>query len=73
MLLIFAVALLVLGPTRLPELMRYMVLIWKKLENWRSQWYAFWQEQEKQQQLIDNQSRAEIGDERYQSMDQKVD
>jgi len=70
-LMIFVVALLVLGPGKLPILMRHMVRIWKKLEDWRSQWYSFWQEQEKQQKLIENRTRAEIGDERYQSMEEK--
>ncbi len=69
-LLIFVVALLVLGPGKLPILMRHMVRLWKKLEDWRFQWNFFWQEQEKQQTLIENSSRAEIGDEQYHSMEQ---
>lgn len=69
--LIFVVALVVVGPKQLPEMLQAASRLWKKIQGLQSQWQHFWREQDKKCVLKDNESRAETADRQYQDPEPK--
>ena len=67
--LVLLVALVVLGPKQLPELLGYLSHFWKKLQSLQRQWHDFWREQEKSLTLKNNEAKAESADSQYQSLE----
>ncbi len=65
LLLIFIVALIVFGPSKLPMLATHLGLLLRKLNQIKEQIALFWQQQLNEQQLKENQYKAEQGDKEY--------
>lgn len=59
LLVIAIVALLVFGPGKLPMLARHLGLLVRRFHGIRAQAQRFWQEQWQEQQLLENQRKAE--------------
>lgn len=65
LLLTLIVALIVFGPSKLPMLATHLGLLVRKINQIKEQATAFWQQQLNEQQLLENQRRAEQGDKQY--------
>ena len=70
--LVLLVALVVLGPKQLPELLGYLSYFWKKLQRLQQQWHDFWREQEKSLTLKNNEAKAQTADSQYQSLESEI-
>lgn len=66
LLLIFIVALIVFGPSKLPMLAAHLGLMMRKLTQMKIQAASFWQQQLNELQLQENQRKAEEVDKQYQ-------
>ena len=65
LLLIMLVACIVFGPNKLPMLARHLGLAIRQINRLRAQLNQFWQEQVSEQQLLENQQKAEEADVLY--------
>lgn len=65
LLVIFIVALLVLGPKRLPMFAVHLSLLIRKITELKAQSVVFWQQQLKEYQLQENKHQAERADKKY--------
>ncbi|BCA97074.1 preprotein translocase subunit TatB [Legionella antarctica] len=65
LLLIFIVALIVFGPSKLPMLANHLGLWMRKINQIKEQVSLFWQQQLNELQLKENQLKAEQGDIKY--------
>ncbi|KTC98580.1 Sec-independent protein translocase subunit TatA/TatB [Legionella erythra] len=65
LLLTFVIALLVFGPNKLPMLANHLGKLFRFLNRLRVQLNDFWQEQMKEQQLLENTRKAEQADALY--------
>jgi sec-independent protein translocase protein TatB len=65
LLLTFVIALLVFGPNKLPMLASHLGKLFHFLNRLRVQLHDFWQEQMKEQQLLENTRKAEQADALY--------
>lgn len=65
LLLIFIVALIVFGPSKLPMLATHLGLLMRKINQLKEQAASFWQQQLNEYQLKENQYKAEQGDKKY--------
>jgi sec-independent protein translocase protein TatB len=65
LLLIFIVALIVFGPSKLPMLATHLGLLMRKMNQLREQMTSFWQQQLNEAQLQENQRKAKEADEHY--------
>lgn len=65
LLLIFLVAFIVFGPARLPMLARHLGALFHHVQGMKQKLNAYWQAQLQQQQLQDNERKAEKADEIY--------
>lgn len=65
LLLIFTVALIVFGPSKLPMLATHLGLLMRKINRLKEQASSFWQQQLNELQLQENQRKAKEGDEQY--------
>jgi sec-independent protein translocase protein TatB len=63
--LIFAVALVVFGPTKLPMVATHLGLIFRKIQQTREHAYKLWQQQLNEVQLLENIKKAEDVDKLY--------
>jgi sec-independent protein translocase protein TatB len=66
LLLIFLVALIVFGPSKLPMLAQHLAKLIKRMDYMKQQLSAFWQSQIQEQQLQENIKKAEKADVLYQ-------
>ena len=64
-LVILIVALVAFGPKRLPMLASHLYKAWMQLQACKQQLLQFWQKQWLEQQLLENQKRAEEADKAY--------
>lgn len=67
-LLIFIVALVVFGPTKLPMLASHLGLLVRKLQQLKIQAERFWQQQLNEYQLQENKRKAEEADQQYKEL-----
>lgn len=67
-LLIFIVALVVFGPTKLPMLASHLGLLVRKLQQLKIQADRFWQQQLNEYQLQENKRKAEEADQQYKEL-----
>ena len=65
LLVILFVACLVFGPNKLPMLVRHLGIACRHINRYREQLQQFWQQQINQQQLLENQQKAEEADQLY--------
>lgn len=65
LLLIFLVALVVFGPSKLPMLSYHLGKCMKKIEHYKQQFSVFWQSQINEHQLQENMKKAKKGDAHY--------
>jgi len=65
LLLILLVACIVFGPEKLPMLARHLGLAVRHVQRFREQALQFWQQQVNEQQLLQNQQKAEVADAAY--------
>lgn len=63
--LIFAVALVVFGPTKLPMLATHLGLMIRKIQQTREHIHGLWQQQLHEVQLLENTKKAEDADKLY--------
>lgn len=68
LLLIFIVALVVFGPTKLPMLATHLGLLVRKLQRLKTQANTFWQQQINEYQLQENKRKAEEADQQYKEL-----
>ncbi|EHL32448.1 Sec-independent protein translocase subunit TatA/TatB [Legionella drancourtii] len=68
LLLIFTVALVVFGPTKLPMLAAHLGLLVRKLQQLKTQANTFWQQQLNEYQLQENKRKAEEADQQYKEL-----
>jgi sec-independent protein translocase protein TatB len=59
LLVIFAVGVVVFGPNKLPMLARHLGLLWRYKSRLHEQLNQFWQKSLLEQQLLENQQKAE--------------
>jgi sec-independent protein translocase protein TatB len=59
------VAVIVFGPTKLPELLKHMGLVVAKLHALKEQVHLFWQKEIQEEQLRENESKALVADKEY--------
>lgn len=69
LLIIVLVALIVFGPNRLPMLASHLAKLWRQIQFFKEEAAAFWQKQLNEQQLRENNHKAEQADSRYQQED----
>lgn len=67
LLVIFLVALIVFGPSKLPMLAEHLAKLVKMAGKLKGQAATFWQNQLNEQRLKENQKKAESADEKYRS------
>lgn len=65
LLVIFVVALVVFGPNKLPMLAHHLGKLIRQLNHMKTQASSFWQAQLNEQQLLENQKKAEKADALY--------
>lgn len=68
LLLIFIVALVVFGPTKLPMLASHLGLLMRKIQQLKTQANRFWQQQLNEYQLQENKRKAEAADRQYKEL-----
>jgi sec-independent protein translocase protein TatB len=68
LLLIFIVALVVFGPTKLPMLATHLGLLVRKLQHLKAQANTFWQQQLNEYQLQENKRKAKEADQQYKEL-----
>jgi len=66
LLLILIVALIVFGPNKLPMLAEHLAKFFRYLNHFKQQATTFWQDQLKEQQLQENNRKAQQADSVYQ-------
>ncbi|KTC92143.1 Sec-independent protein translocase subunit TatA/TatB [Legionella cincinnatiensis] len=64
-LVILIVALIVFGPKKLPMLATHLGLLLRKINQFKAQAVALWQQQLKEIQFQENQRKAQEADEQY--------
>lgn len=64
-LVILIVALIVFGPKKLPMLATHLGLLLRKINHFKAQAVALWQQQLKEIQFQENQRKAQEADEQY--------
>ncbi|HAZ7572848.1 twin-arginine translocase TatA/TatE family subunit [Legionella sp. PATHC032] len=69
LLLIFIVAIIVFGPSKLPMLATHLGLFVRKVNQLKEHASSFWQQQLNEIQLHENQRKAEKADQHYQLTD----
>lgn len=65
LLVILVVALIVFGPNKLPMLAAHLGKLFRKAHHLKEQLQAFWETQIQEQQLLENQRKAEKADTHY--------
>jgi sec-independent protein translocase protein TatB len=65
LLLIFIVALIVFGPSKLPMVATHLGLLMRKINQFKELAASFWQQQINEHQLQENQRKALEGDNQY--------
>ena len=66
LLLTLLVVLFVFGPNKLPMLARHLGQLVRRFNHYKQETMLFWQQQLEQQQLQENNEKAQQADERYQ-------
>ncbi|HAT8178166.1 TPA: preprotein translocase subunit TatB [Legionella pneumophila] len=69
LLLIFIVAIIVFGPSKLPMLATHLGIFVRKINQLKEYTSSFWQQQLNEIQLHENQRKAEKADQQYQQTD----
>ncbi|HDV5710949.1 TPA: twin-arginine translocase TatA/TatE family subunit [Legionella pneumophila] len=69
LLLIFIVALIVFGPSKLSMLATHLGMLVRKINQLKEHTSSFWQQQLNEIQLYENQRKAEKADQQYQQTD----
>ncbi|AAU28952.1 TPA: twin-arginine translocase TatA/TatE family subunit [Legionella pneumophila] len=69
LLLVFIVAIIVFGPSKLPMLATHLGMLVRKLNQLKEHTSSFWQQQLNEIQLYENQRKAEKADQQYQQTD----
>lgn len=65
LLVILIVALVVFGPNKLPMLAAHLGKLFQQINHFKAKIHAFWQAQLHEQQLLENQRKAEKADTHY--------
>ena len=73
LLLIFIVALIVFGPSKLPMLATHLGILMRRISQFKEHASLFWQQQLKELQLDENKRKAEEVDKRYKETSQKIE
>jgi len=67
LLVIAIVAILAFGPGKLPMLARHLGKLFQQIQHVKQQISRFWQDQLNEQQLLDNQKKAEEAEARHET------
>lgn len=67
LLVIFVVAIIVFGPSKLPMLAEHLGKLFRQITVLKQKASAFWHDQLNEQQLLENQRKAEKADASYES------
>jgi sec-independent protein translocase protein TatB len=70
-LVIFVVAIIVFGPSKLPMLAEHLGKLFRQINILKQKASTFWQDQLNEQQLLENQRKAEKADASYKNSEQE--